>query len=511
MISEKPEESLREKKSFESEAFEIFKKLFEKESAVEEKLRLSIDFMKNALSKPDGSSLKDFWDAKKLCAPLFKKEMNSTKRNHLWSEYTELGNEARQLKEIKDEEAAFSIEQIEIAIDALEADVDHYDRLLENMPYIHFPQGIDQLSIDEEKYRKIQQELQFLKTLISRLDALRKEVLSIDMRISHKNKILKQISKLGDQVFPKRKDLIKMLSDAFIADVEAFVKLHFPEGEEKLRTPSYVIKEEIKAFQGLSKLLSLNTQAFNKSRKALSESWDKVKDFEKQRKTEMDERFHEQNKSFEELLPKVEAFEAFCKTPENQERSKILNEEESVQEAMKRVTLSREQFRLLKDRIHKARSEILDKETAKAEEKKKAARKEVEDLKADLDKLIKNESTTSLCDLEKKEEELQKIYEKVSLSQKEIHLFERNFADLKSFIFDKKVGEVAQEDLENLYEERAAHSEIIKQQMEEYRKEMGGSGLDFEKAMTYRELYDSAKIHLDNELKALENLEEKLV
>ena len=40
---------------------------------------------------------------------------------------------------------------------------------------------------------------------------------------------------------------------------------------------------------------------------------------------------------------------------------------------------------------------------------------------------------------------------------------------------------------------------------------MGGSNLDFEKAMTYRELYDSAKIHLLREVEALKNLEEKLV
>lgn len=40
---------------------------------------------------------------------------------------------------------------------------------------------------------------------------------------------------------------------------------------------------------------------------------------------------------------------------------------------------------------------------------------------------------------------------------------------------------------------------------------MGGSNLDFEKAMTYRELYDSAKIHFDSEMEALEHIEEKLI
>ena len=93
----------------------------------------------------------------------------------------------------------------------------------------------------------------------------------------------------------------------------------------------------------------------------------------------------------------------------------------------------------------------------------------------------------------------------------EKQVFERNFSDLRSFILDKK-GEKADtlDALENLLEEREELLNQVKQQVEDYRKEMGGSGLDFEKAMTYRELYDSAKIHLDKEVEAVDQLEEKI-
>ena len=502
----------REKKPpIESEEFKKFHTSFEMAKEAEEKAQLALDFMRETLSKPNGVSLKDFWDAKKLCGPLFKEQMNPIKRNHLWSTYAELGDEARRLKEIKDEQAAFSIEQVELAIEGLEADLGHYKQLIKQVPSFSFPKGVESLEVDGKRYHGIQQELSLLKTLISRLDALRKEVLAIDMRISHKNKILKRLSKLGDLVFPKRKELIKEISERFVEDVESFMTRRFPQNTEKYDAPYYVIRNEIKAFQGLAKVLTLNTQAFTKSRKLLSEGWDKIKEKETERRAEMGERQEEQKKNFEALLPKVEAFEAFCALPENQQRTKILDQSNAIQEAMKEVTLGRDHVKILKDRIQKARSGALDQVQAQVDQKKAAARQEITDVMEKLSLLIKNEQGSSLEDLEKGEEELQKTYESLTLSTTEIHQFERNFADLRSFILDKKEGATGKEALEDLYEERAAHVEVIKQQIEEYRKEMGGSNLDFEKGMTYRELYDSAKIHLEKEMEALENLEEKLI
>lgn len=504
-------EKKEQKTPITSQEFKDLCESFEGVKEIEEKVRLALDFMKNTLSSEGGLKLKDFWDAKKLCGPLFKEQMNPIKRNHLWSEFAELGDEARRLKEFKDEQSAFSVEQVEIAIVALEADLDHYDGLMDQIPPIHFPLEIESLGINEREYHTIQRELILLKTLISRLDSLRKEILDIDMRISHKNKILKRLSKLGDLIFPKRKELIKKLSDSFVADIEAFVKNRFPEEGEKFNAPYYVIRGEIKMFQSLAKLLTLNSQAFTKSRKVLSEKWDVIKEKETVRRTEMGERQEEHKKNFEELLPKLEAFEIFCAVPANQERSKVLSESNTLQDAMKEVTLAPFQIKILKDRIQKARSAALDKVQAKVDEKKTAARKELEDLKGNLNHLIENVKKTSLEDLINGEEELKKIYETLKLSTIEIHLFERSFADLRSFILDKQEETAKEEELEDLYSKREAHVEVIRGQVEDCRKEIGGSSLDIEKAMTYRELYDGAKIHLDREIEALKNLEEKLV
>ena len=493
----------------ESEAFKKFRESFEQAKEIEEKVSIAIEFMKVVLGQTDGVSLKDFWDAKKLCGPLFKEKMNPIKRNHLWNEYTHLGDEARRLKDIMDEQSAFSIEQIELAIEALEKEIKQYDTLLKQVPSLTFPNVSKSLQSKENEYREIQQELQLLKTLIARLDALRKEILGTDMRISHKNRILKRLSKLGDLVFPKRKELIKRVSDAFILDVEGFVKERFPEGEERPTAPYYALRSEIKGFQALAKFLTLNTAAFTKTRKMLSECWDTVKEQEKEHKKEMGEKSEEQQQNYEDLLVKVNAFVEFCSKDENLDRGKILDQASSIQDEMKNMTLNRDHVIKLRSEIQKARTDALDKIKGAATKARDAKLKVMQDFKDGLLKAIEEEENLSHDELLQNETALKETFKKLSLSSLDTLQIERNFSDLHGFILDKRDAS-SKEELEALFDEREALYEEVKVQIEVYRKEMGGSSLDFEKAMTYRELFDSAKIHLDKEIEALQKLEEKL-
>lgn len=511
MESEEKKELEENKQKFESEIFKDFKEKFDQEKEIEAKLEKALEFMRGILSDLEKGNLRDFWDIKKLIGPLFKEKINPIKRNHLWSQYTELGDEAQRLKEINDEQAAFAVEQLEIAIGALEDDLTKYETLIQGIPHFNFPKGLKKLSLNEREYHKVQQELYLLKTLVSRLDALRREILAIDMRISHKNKILKRLSKLGDEIFPKRKELIKQISENFVKDVEAFAESRFSQGEGEYKAPYFAIRDEIKNLQSLAKHLTLNTQSFNKTRSILSACWEKIKEKEKEYRESMGERLEEEKKNYEEFLPKIEEFEKFCEREENRNRSKVLEVSGALQEEMRKAPLSRDHIKEFKERIQKARSSVLDQIEEKVKEKKQAALKEIEELKEKLENLIHKEKEASLDDLQKEEDVLQVAYGKLNLSQMDIHLIERQFADLKSFILNKKEEGSSKEDLESLYDERATHLEVIKSQMEEYRKEMGTSNLDFEKAMTYRELYDSAKIHYDTEVEALENLEEKLI
>ena len=65
--------------------------------------------------QPQSPHFKDFWEARRLCLPLFKENMNPKSRSLLWAEYIEISAEARKLKEILDEQSPFAVEQIELA------------------------------------------------------------------------------------------------------------------------------------------------------------------------------------------------------------------------------------------------------------------------------------------------------------------------------------------------------------------------------------------------------------
>lgn len=433
-----------------SPLFVEFKTLVESVKGVEEKLSQVILFMKESLCEPRSPRFKDFWDAKRLCISLFKQQMNRIKRNHLWSEYTELNKEAHQLKELLDQESTFSAKQIELAIQSLETDFASHDAWAHQMGSFEIPKSIKKFILDRKIYERPQVKLDFLKRMIDQLDALKSELIGTKMRVGLKNRLLKRVSKLGDQIFPLRKELIKGLSESFTSDVETFVKKQFDHKKGGASVRSYLLKSEIKGFQALAKRLTLNTHSFTKTRKMLGDCWEKVKGMEKDQK----------------------------------EEEKILKIQEGGLEKIRRKMRRR------------------------SEEK----RSQLEKLKLELSELFENESQADLQTLSKIESRLSSSFRGLPLLPVEKQEIERKFLDLTGVILDKKEASIdSLSELRAVLSERQELVDQVKQQVEEYRKEMGGSSLDFEKAMTYRELYDRAKIDLDRQVGAMVRLETKIV
>ena len=71
-----------------SPLFTDFMQHFETESSAEGKIRLSIDFMRAALSNSGTPRFKDFWEGRKICLPLFKENISPKVRSQLWSSYS---------------------------------------------------------------------------------------------------------------------------------------------------------------------------------------------------------------------------------------------------------------------------------------------------------------------------------------------------------------------------------------------------------------------------------------
>lgn len=494
--------------------FENFLKSFNQKVEVEERLSLTIEFMREVLDQSVGECfIRNFWSAKKLCVPLFKEKMHPIKRNHFWSEYIALVDEARKLKEIRDEQSAFSVTQIEIAIEALEMDLENYDSLLERITDCNFPSASRFLVAMEKKYSPFQKEFQLLKGIIARLDALREETLSTDMRIRHKNRLLKRLSKLGDCFFPKRKALISRVSDEFILDVESFVQKHFPRGREGVSGSRRFVLKEIKEWQTLAKILTLNKRAFMKTRVLLSECWNRVKFDEVECVQGAEGGSEEWEKNFQMLSEEIEMLGAACAKREYSQRNKVVDVTKAIQDKINRLSLSRNHRAMLYKKLKKSRAEALHAIRDKAIKSHEAEIKRAQEFSDAIVQTIAQEQSLSLEELQSREKDFKEHFEKLSsLSHEKILVCERYFSDLHGFILDKRGAQVSErEELELLLADREAFVEEIREQIELYRREMGGgSNLDFEQAMTYRELFDSAKMHLSREVEAVQRLEERL-
>lgn len=511
-----PEITQKEKMS------DLFKEFSEKIAVFptpEEKIDFGLQFMRQSISQEGSPRFREFWEARRLVLPFFKENLNPAIRSKLWGEYVELTVEARRLKEILEEQSAFAMEQIDLAIQAMESDVSNFEALLAQTGDILFPPSA---RAETEIYNKIQRELNLLNTLASRLNGLRKEIIKTDMRIRFKSKFFKRLSDLGDQIFPKRKELIEAISREFEKDIDSFVQNHF-QGNEIVGAPYYALREEIKSLQGLAKLLTLNSAVFNRTRLKLSECWDKVKVLEKEHKKEVLQKRQFSSEQRQTIQAKIEDLKA---RSEGMGLREIDNEVDTILQEMRAVHLQREDVRALRDEIGKIREPHLIAQEQKAKELEEAEkeklrlkREKVTSLKDRIAHLVKEGEQLDLDTLSSALKEIHDQIQDGGLSKIEKQHLERSLRALKDLVSEKKehsllnLSEDEKKTLENLklvLQQKKERRQEIKDQLETYRKMLGGSGLDFEKAMQVRELVEQEKERLEKANAGIEEIEKKI-
>lgn len=495
----------------------------EAQSSPEGKIRCCIDFMRAALSGR-APRFKDYWDAKKICLPFFKEALAPHVRTVLWGEYVEISTEARHLKTLFDEQSAFAMEQIDLAIQGVEADLTNYDELLSQAPPIQAPDECQAVEAQKDEFLLMQRELNLLNALASRINSLRKEVTKTEMRIRFKNKFFDRLSQAGDRVFPKRKELIHRLSELFLSAVEAFTQNQFTD-EALTKAPIVTLKEEIKDLQSWSKLLTLDTQTFGQARTKLSECWDKLKIYDQERKQEFAEKKETFKKNVETVMDKIKLLNQRC-LAENFSIDDAMKQSRDILSFMKTIELGREEFRYLKEEISKARAPVeerLDQEhQAREKEMEEASRQrrdKIEEFKKKIQEAASGVSEKSVEELSEAKDELQKQLNLLQLTHAERELLEHSLKELRDQIIDKKekaISALTLEEKNSLLHLQQALGEWkrqkneIRDQLEIYRKALSGSGFDFEKAMRYRELMDAEKIRLDKVNAAIEEIESKI-
>ncbi|MCH9627436.1 MAG: hypothetical protein S4CHLAM2_10760 [Chlamydiales bacterium] len=501
-------------------------------SDVEEKLRSSIHFMREALAQKGTPNFKGFWEIRKICLPLFKEPLAGIMRAQLWAEYIELTREGRRLKNILDEESAFAVEQIELAIVSLEKEATEFHENRENalaqvLP-VDFPLELATLKERYAFYQNLQKQLNVLNVYASRINSLRKELIRTEMRIRQKNQFFQRLSQLGDKVFPVRKELIREVSEAFIQDVEDFVQAYFSSeafSHEEVRRSVFFFRDEIKGLQAMAKMLTLNTHAFSATREQLSQCWDKLKGMEKELKKEYAQQKQQSSENVEAVQTRIQAFVAdYAEGKYTVETG--LKELESISRWMRDVDLTRPHVRFLKEELEKARQPIDAIQNAEVESRRQkqvefeqARREKVEQLKQEVEAIAQTIASEHVEILLERLEECRKAFAGASMMKVERQQLDRKIKEVRDLIAEKQeqaLIDLSDDDratfdgLKGVLEQRKERRKAVKAQIEEYRKTSSGSGLDFEKAMRVQELMQEEKERLAKLDEGIDEIEAKI-
>lgn len=520
--SETPQESSQRDMREESPLFKEFVEKVVSFSTPEEKIAFGLQFMRSSISQEGSPRFREFWEGRRFILPFFKENLNPAIRSNLWNEYVELTVEARRLKEILEEQSAFAMEQIDLAIKAIEKDVEGFGDLLKNSGEIAFSERCETIRQKASTYNQIQRELNLLNTLASRLNSLRKEIIKTDMRIRFKTKFFKRLSELGDHIFPKRKELIESISSEFEKDINHFVQKHFKENEV-VGAPYFAIREEIKALQGMAKVFTLNSGVFTRTRLTLSECWDKIKVLEKEHKKEMLERKQASSEQRESIQAKIDALKPKAIEMSTHDLSR---EMDVISDEIRDVPLQREDVRHLREELYKLREPQRAAQEQKArelleveKEKLRLKREQMTSLKERIAHLVKEAAQMDLEALHQNYVEIESELTKLDISKIEKQQIERTLRPLKDLIADKKEHSLLNlseddkkvfENLKMILQQRIKRRQEIKDQLEVYRKALGGSSLDFEKAIQYQELVEQEKERLDKANAAIREIEQKI-
>lgn len=500
----------------------------------EEKVQEGIDHMRAALTQEKNPDFKTFWIVRKHCLSLFPEILSSSVRATLWKDYIELTKEGRRLKSLVDEETSFAIDQIELAIGALEKDVELFNDNEEefyskNAKEEFFSESVflqDSLSYYQQRHPS----LIWLNAFVSRIINLRKELMKIDMRVRFRNRFFQRLSVLGDKVFPKRKELIKEISDFFSQDIKRFVKTYFENqdfSEEKNHKKISFLRNEIKILQNAAKILIVHSQVFSTTRGFLSGCWDQLRGVEKDIKTKKNIHKKISLENVQKVQEKIQELSDDVKE-DRLSLDEAFSRVSAISSWMRELDLVYQDVVMLKESLKEIINVLNDKKQEEEnlrkqkEEEQEAQRKiKVEEFKKSLERFELKVNDENIKELSLELEELKKeIFGANFLLKSERLLFEKVFKNFKEKIIEKQeaalllLSEDDKATLENLNQvllQRKARRKDLKAQIEEYRKIMGGSGFDFEKAMHYDSLIQVEKEKLSVMDTNIKDLEKKII
>ena len=193
---------------------------------------------------------------------------------------------------------------------------------------------------------------------------------------------------------------------------------------------------------------------------------------------------------------------------------------------MRSVELGRDEVQAIRDQLQEASKPIRDKvregeanRKREEQEREQARHEKVESLRLRIDALLNDSTDLSLDAVVKERDAIVTELADKSISRTERMDLERRMKPTRDLVADKRAKALmflSQDDqnalqgLREVHKERVVLRQEIKAQLENYRKALGSSGLDFEQAMQFNEQQRMEKERLEKAEQAIHEIEEKI-
>lgn len=450
-------------------------------------------YMQSQLSHGELHPLSRFWKMRKFCLDHFKENIPASKRLRLWEKYRLVIDEIMKLKQMIDEKSTFEKEQIEEALSSISLDIGKIDELVAQEAEINIPK-CPCLQKNALFYQSAQKELNVFSSYAKRLNALKKEILALDISFKKKQEILDQIHALADQVFPKKRELLKGVSHKYIDDIQFFIKQHF--SSEEIKAPIFQLKEQIKNLQLFAKVISLNVEAFSQTRQMLSECWGKLKSYETKHKKMKEEKKALSEENFKKLSEKISKLKEQKKSLE---KERFTKEVKLLGQSIQREDILKFQKKQLQDQLDMIDDLGVSNPNASEEELN------LLNIKKELQTIQENLRHWDYQTLDSQIKSFYQLLEETKILDSQQTKMERELFNLKESLAAKLIEEIKDRiDIEESSNQIDSFKSSLKKDAENYRKILNSSNQSIEKAIVYNELLMQSKAlsnSLDNELK----------
>ncbi len=435
----------------------------------EERIVLSIAFMKESISCEGKPKFRDFWRMKKTCFELFAQETNPIKKSFFWKEYSDLLKEAHRLQEIFKEEIEFHAEQIKLAITGLDSEVNNPQK----SKAIALPQ-FDRFS----ELKELEQRARFFESLKEKVIALREEILLLEIRVHQKNELLDILKKIGDQVFPEYKKIISELTKAFGQKATQFFEM-LPNALDKS-----LFKRDIRQYQALLKEIHISHESYRQFREKFSTAWKSIEDWEKEENVERTELREQDNARLAQFLTELASI------PED---GSLYDKVRDLSKRSKTEIAFKENFIQFQKESGKVQDAYASKHLIEQEKKKEIEREKkalvegkVNEILDELTKLVQKKSKASLEIMEESYSNSMHILGKTLDKRQAITLTHQLLA-LREIILKKR--EANQDEFALLNKDTKSFNDKL-------RKELITCGLDFDYSETLSQLIEENKKRL---------------